>query len=297
MPGWNAYTLSTTKATACTIGYALGKLDTARAVVENVPGDTATNGWLRVKFSTPSGDTAKGNIIIDSSTSSTGTAKNLSTAKSLTLNVVNGNTMQGFWFTVAFLGNQTAGWSWAQPEGCWVNPGDSVKCTIDLTTTAKDQVVLTGAAYTSFMGNISKIYIENFAENFTGSVYFDKVMVDGSILINNFDKPRLYNSESAKNLVIADVIGHGSSSAIRAKANTSADRIALLGNTLQLTVTQSGPASVDLFDLQGRLAASLHQGNLTAGTHAISLENIEQGLYLVRAKGAQIDAAEMVLVK
>lgn len=297
MPGWNAYTLSTTKAAACANGYALGELDTARAVVENVPGDTATNGWLRVKFSTPSGDTAKGNIIIDSAKSSTATAKNLSTAKTLTLDVVNGNTMQGFWFTVAFLGNANTSWSWAQPEGCWVNPGDSVTCTIDLTTTAKDQVVLTGAAYTTFMGNISKIYIENFAENFTGSVYFDNVLVDGSILVNNFDKPRLYNSESAKNLVIADVIGHGPSSAIRSKANPSADRIAMLGNTLQLTVSRSGPVSVDLFDLQGRLAASLHQGTLTAGTHAISLENLQRGLYLVRAKGGQMDAAEMVLVK
>jgi len=298
MPGWAAYSLSSTKVAACTNGYALGKLDTARTVVEKMPGDTATNGWLRVKFSTPAGDTAKGNIIIDSATSSTGTAKNLSTAKKLTLNVVNGNTMKGIWFTVAFLGNQTAGWSWAQPkEGCWVNPGDSVKCTIDLTTTAKDTTVLTGTAYTTFMSNISKIYIETFGEGFSGSLFFDDVVVDGSIVINKFVKTRLYNAESAKNIVVADVVGHPSALGVAPRSKTSADRIDMLGNTLQLTVSRSGPASVDLFDLQGRLAASLHQGNLTAGTHAISLENIEQGLYLVRAKGAQIDAAELVLVK
>jgi hypothetical protein len=297
MPGWGAYTLSNAKAAACTNAYTLGKLDTARPVVETVPGDTATNGWLRVKFSTPSGDTAKGNIIIDSAKTSTGTAKNLSTAKTLTLNVVNGNTMQGFWFTVAFLGNQTAGWSWAQPEGCWVNPGDSVTCTIDLTTTAKDQKVLTGADYTTFMSNIFKIYIENFGENFSGSVYFDDVVVDGSIVINKFDKPRLYNAESAKNLVVADVVGHGSTAGIAPRVKASSDRITLVGEAVQLSVARSGSATVELFDLQGRLAATLHRGDLAAGTHDFSVKNLQGGLYVVRAQGTHLDATGMMLLK
>ena len=108
MPGWDSYAISATKVAACTNAYELGKLDTARVVVERMPGDTATNGWLRVKFKAGSDDTSSGNVVIDSVTSSTKTVADLSTAKTLTMNVVNGNTMQGIWFTVAFLGNQNA---------------------------------------------------------------------------------------------------------------------------------------------------------------------------------------------
>lgn len=298
MPGWSSYLLSSTKVGACTNGYKLGDLDTAREVVVRMPGDTATNGWMRVKFNAPTDDTGKGNVIIDSATSSTGTVADLSTAKSLTLNVVNGNTMQGIWFTVAFLGNETAGWSWAQPkQGCWVNPGDSAKCTIDLTTTAKDTTTLTGTAYTTFMSNLSKIYIEIFGLNYAGSVFFDNIVVDGSIVLGTFDKAHTFKYESAKNLALADVVGKGSITGIGVRAQTSGDRITLLGDALQLTVAQSGIASVDLFDLQGRLASSLHRGNLAAGTHTLSLKSVKKGLYVVRVTGSHVNATEMVLVK
>ena len=153
MPGWNSYTPSTSKVAACEAGYALGDLDTARAVEVVVPGDTATNGWLRASISTSAtSDTAKGNVIIQS-----GSAIDLSTASTITFNVYNTNHLSGIWFTIAFLGNASTSWAWAQPDGCWIDAGDSTTCTIDLSTTAKDQVVFTGMFYTYFMSYISKV--------------------------------------------------------------------------------------------------------------------------------------------
>ena len=292
MPGWSKYTLATAKAAACTNGYELGKLDTARPVVVKMPGDTATNGWLRVKFDTPADDTAKGNVIIAS-----GTVPDLSSAKSLTLNVVNGNTTSGIWFTVAFLGNASASWGWAQPEGCWVNAGDSAKCTIDLTTTAKDKVVLTGSDYSDFMGNLSKVYIEIFGKNYTGSVFFDNVVVDGSIAINKFDKAQTIETEQGKNLTVAEIVGHAKTSGIRAGAKATVNRIFVQGNVLQLTVATPGNTAVDLFDLQGNRITNLHSGNLAVGTHALALKNVKAGLYVVRVKGANLDAIDKVIVK
>jgi hypothetical protein len=297
MPGWSSYAISTTKAASCTNGYELGKLDTARTVVERTPRDTATNGWLRVKFKAGSSDTTSGNVIIDSVTSGTKTVADLSTAKTLTMNVVNGNTMQGIWFTVAFLGNQNAGWTWAQPEGCWVNAGDSAKCTIDLTTTTRNDTVLTGANYTSFMGNIFKVYIEIFAKGFSSSVFFDDVVVDGSIVLHRFDKPQTFNVESGKNVVSANVVGRGSNLGIKTRAKVSGDRIEVLGDALRLTLDGSDFASVELFDPQGRLVSILHKGELATGTHSFSLKDVRKGLYVARAKGARLDATRLVLVK
>jgi hypothetical protein len=297
MPGWGSYTLSSTKVSGCAVGYELGDLDTARPVVEKVPGDTATNGWLRAEFEAASGDTAKGNVVISGTT-----VPNLSTAKTLTLNVVNGNSMTGFWFTIAFLGNANTAWGWAQPDGatnsgCWVNPGDSAKCTIDLTSLTKEKVKLTGTAYTTFMSSLAKIYVQFYGENFAGSAFFDNVVVDGKTVINNFDKAQTFTVESDKNLVTAEIIGRGTTSGIRSGGKTSATRIAVQGKTLQLTLAESGNAAVDLFDLQGSRIAVLHNGHLAAGSHALSLKNLHTGLYVVRVKGSHGSDFQKVIVK
>lgn len=295
MPGWDKYVVSNAPVGSCTVGYALGDLDTARKIVEIAPGDTAKNGWLKVKFNTPADDTAKGNIII-------GTAMDLSTAKTASVTVYNTNKMSGIWFTVAFLGNENTSWGWAQPDGgtnsgCWVNAGDSTTCKIDLTTLTKDKVLLTGADYRTFMSNISKAYLEIFGQNYSGTIFFDKVVVDNSIVLNNFDKKAVIKSESAKNLAVAEIVGNGSSAGIAAMPGVSGNRISLQGNSVLLTLVQSGNVSVDLFDLQGHRTASLYNGNLAAGAHTLAMKNVTQGVYVVRAKGANVSALQKVIVK
>lgn len=287
MPGWDKYTVSTTPVAACEAGYKLGDLDTARVIEEVLPGDMATNGWLQVKLAA-GGDTAKGNIVILDKN-----IPDLSTAKTLTMKVYNTNSMSGIWFTVAFL-TGAPDWAWAQPDGCWVNAGDSTLCEIDLTTTAKDQVVLEGADYTAFMGNISKVYLEVFAAGFNGTVYYDDVTVDGSILINNFDKKQTIKVEQGSNLT-ATVIPPGTD-AVKTVA-ASAAKFGIQGNTISLSTAKSGMVSVDVFGLNGKRVATLYKGNLAAGSYAFSLENMPKGSYIVRVKGAGIAATKPVLVK
>lgn len=287
MPGWDKYTISTTPVAACEAGYKLGDLDTARVIEEVLPGDMATNGWLQVKLAAGS-DTAKGNIVILDKN-----IPDLSTAKTLTMKVNNTNSMSGIWFTVAFL-TGAPDWAWAQPDGCWVNAGDSTLCKIDLTTTAKDQVVLEGADYTAFMGNISKVYLEVFAAGFNGTVYYDDVTVDGSILINNFDKKQTIKVEQGSNLT-ATVIPPGTD-AVKTVA-ASAAKFGIQGNTISLSTAKAGMVSVDVFGLNGKRVATLYKGNLAAGSYAFSLENMPKGSYIVRVKGAGIAATKPVLVK
>lgn len=287
MPGWDKYTVSTTPVAACEAGYKLGDLDTARVIEEVLPGDMATNGWLQVKLAAGS-DTAKGNIVILDKN-----IPDLSTAKTLTMKVYNTNSMSGIWFTVAFL-TGAPDWAWAQPDGCWVNAGDSTLCEIDLTTTAKDQVVLEGADYTAFMSNISKVYLEVFAAGFNGTVYYDDVTVDGSILINNFDKKQTIKVEEGNNLT-ATVIPPGTD-AVKTVA-ASAAKFGIQGNTISLSTAKAGVVSVDVFGLNGKRVATLYKGNLAAGSYAFSLENMPKGSYIVRVKGAGIAATKPVLVK
>ncbi len=214
MPGWANYSVSTTPVAACEVGYTLGTIDTARVIEEIFPDDLATNGWLKAKLTAADGETAKGNVVILDKD-----IPDLSAATKLTLKVFNTNQMSGIWFTVAFLTGEPD-WAWAQPEGCWVNAGQETLCEIDLTTTAKsvtkevdgeevkEDVVLTGDDYTAFMSNLSKVYLEIYAEGFNGTVYYDDVIVDGTTVINDFNTAQKLKVEQGS-LVAVEVVGGG----------------------------------------------------------------------------------------
>lgn len=294
MPGWNSYTLSTSKVAACEAGYALGDLDTARAVEVVVPGDTATNGWLRASISTSAtSDTAKGNVIIQSAS-----AIDLSTASTITFNVYNTNKLSSIWFTIAFLGNASTSWAWAQPDGCWINAGDSTTCTIDLSTTAKDQVVLTGTDYTSFMRNISKVYIEIFAVGFNGDVYYDAVKTNTGVVINTFDNTaEKIEAEKAQNLSV-QIIGLGKGLAIEKVASVAnAVKMNVQNRTLSISVPKAGKANIALFDVTGHQVKSFNQGSLSAGEHQFNLSGIPQGNYILQVKGAGFSSAKAIRIK
>jgi hypothetical protein len=203
MPGWDNYTISNAPVAACEVGYELGALDTARVIEEVFPADLETNGWLKAKLSAGGEeDTAKGNVVILDTD-----IPDLSSAQKLTMKVYNTNKLSGIWFTVAFL-TGAPDWAWAQPEGCWVNPGEETTCEIDLKTTAKDKVVLEGEDYTTFMSSVAKVYIEIYAVGFNGSVYYDAVTVDGTTVINNFDTAQKITVEEGS-FVEASIVGNG----------------------------------------------------------------------------------------
>ena len=213
----------------------------------------------------------------------------------MTLKVYNANEISGIWFTVAFL-TGAPDWAWAQPDGCWVNPGDSTLCEIDLTTTAKDQVVLEGADYTAFMSNISKVYIEIYAEGFNGTVYYDDVTVDGSILINDFNKAQNIKVEEGQKLAVK-VLTAGSSAIKSVVAASAAAKLSVSGKTVSLTTAKAGMAAIEVFGMNGKRVATLYKGNLAAGTSAFSLADMPKGRYIVRVKGAGLAATQPILVK
>lgn len=290
MPGWSSYTISTTPVAACEAGYALGDLDTARPVIDIAPSDTATNAWLKVKLTAGAEDTAKGNVVILDKN-----IPDLSKSKTITMNVYNTNPMSGIWFTVAFLGNAATDWGWAQPDGCWINAGQETTCEIDLTTTAKDQVVLSDEEYATFMSNLSKVYIEVFAAGFSGTVYYDAVTADGNIVINNFAATQKITVEQGQNLT-AEIIGT-ETTAIKPVVAKAASRISVIGNTLSLSTAKAGTVSVDVFAMTGKRVATLYKGNLAAGTYAFGLSDMPKGRYIVRVKGAGLAATQPVLIK
>ncbi len=281
MPGWDKYTISTTPVAKCTPEYSLTTLDTARPVIENVPGDTATNAWLRVHSTAGVSDTANGNVIV-----ATGNALDYSSATTITIDVFNGNPNTGFWFTIAFLGNESQNWSWAQPDGCWVNSNDSTQCVIDLKTLAKNNQILTGADYTTFLKNVSKVYIEIFAEGFSGSMYFDNLKIGSSVVDNFNTTTKKYSIEQDYNIDVIEIIGMGKQpTALAPMIFAKGTQISWEGKMLSLSVPQAGPANVAIFDLQGNRVMQLARGSLSAGTHAYSLNSLSHGVYIVRAVG------------
>ncbi len=293
MPGWSDYTLSTTPVASCEVGYKLGDLDTTRVVSETFPGDTATNAWLRVKFNPQEGDTAsRGNVVIQS-----GSAIDLSTASTITLNVYNANTLSGIWFTVAFLGNESTDWGWAQPDGCWINAGDSTSCTLDLSTTAKDNVVLSGSDYKTFISNISKIYIEISGTGYSGTVFFDAVKTESST-INDFDDTKqVITVEQGMGLEIAEIIGLGKT-AIRTKALAqSALQMSIQDGTLFVAIPKSGKAHIALFDVTGHQVKTLLHGHSSAGVQSFSLRGLSSGNYIVRVKGKGFTASKTLRIR
>ncbi len=292
MPGWSNYTISTEPVASCEVGYTLGDLDTARVIEEVFPADTATNAWLRVKFNTPADDTARGNAVIKSGTI------DLSTASTITLNVYNTNKLSGIWFTVAFLGNESTEWGWAQPDGCWVNAGDSTQCTFDLLTTSKDNKVLSGTDYTTFMSNISKVYIEISGVGYSGTIFFDAVKTESTTLNDFDDTTQEITVEQGKNVEIAEIVGKGKTAGIRSKALAQSSlQMSVQGGMLFVTLPKSGQTSISLFDVTGHQVKSLLNGRSSAGVQSFSLRGLANGNYILRVQGEGFSAGKTLRVR
>ena len=66
---------------------------------------------------------------------------------------------------------------------------------------------------------------------------------------------------------------------------------------VSLTANTSGFASIDVFNMIGKRVMTLHRGNLSAGSHTFSLQGLNKGQYIIRAKGAGLNATQKVLLK
>ena len=69
------------------------------------------------------------------------------------------------------------------------------------------------------------------------------------------------------------------------------------GTNIAFTAAKAGFTSIDVFNMSGKRVSTLHRGNLSAGSHTFSLQNLNKGQYIIRAKGAGISATQKVLIK
>ena len=150
-------------------------------------------------------------------------------------------------------------------------------------------------------GSIAKLYIMIATDGYSGTLYFDKFKTNKGTVASFDQASDLFTREQigAETYVktLALIGGSSKANAIIATAKASANSIIMQGNSLQLTLAQSGNVSVDLFDLQGHRAASLFSGSLDAGTHTLAMKSVNQGVYVVRAKGTYVNALQKVIVK
>jgi predicted acyl esterase len=56
----------------------------------------------------------------------------------------------------------------------------------------------------------------------------------------------------------------------------------ILDRTVSFSISQSGYASLELFDACGRKVAALYEGSVASGTHAVALPVLHSGVYFVR---------------
>ena len=59
--------------------------------------------------------------------------------------------------------------------------------------------------------------------------------------------------------------------------------LSISGKSLSLSTNQNGRTTVTVFDLTGHRVATLLQGNISAGTHSLSLQSLAAGNYIVKA--------------
>jgi hypothetical protein len=275
MPGWDSYSLSTTPAAACEVGYSLGDLDTAVEVIP-VTLDTANgNGWLQVvvndmhTVTDANGDTtvpAAANLFVVPSA-------DLSGATTASLTVYN-TSPDGVWMSMALLTDGT--WLWEMPpDGCWVNGGDSTTCTFDVSGMSMD--------------NIAKIYIMLATEGYSGTIYFDSFVTNAGT-IASFDYPEdLFAREQAgaENWVttIALIGGGGSGETTIQERFSIENAIALKGSILEISLDMTSDLSLDIYNIQGQHVQNLHKGSWT-GSEQFNVNSLTKGLYILRASGS-----------
>ena len=154
------------------------------------------------------------------------------------------------------------------------------------------------------LGNIFSVtLIVGGAAGFNGLVLFDNMVTDNGIIINGFNKKtELFTAAEQSVGHVASVElynkdGTPATSALKPVIHASNSGLHVYGSNVAFTASKSGFASVDVFNMNGKRVATLYRGNLSAGEHSFSLQNIAKGQYVIRVKGAGIAASKRVLVK
>jgi len=70
----------------------------------------------------------------------------------------------------------------------------------------------------------------------------------------------------------------------------------MLGKNLSVELSKSGIASLDIYSISGKRAASLMNGNQSAGLYEFNLGNLQKGVYIIRLKqGSELKVQRVVV--
>jgi len=73
--------------------------------------------------------------------------------------------------------------------------------------------------------------------------------------------------------------------------------ITINGKSLSLSTNQNGNATVTVFDLTGHRVATLLQGQISAGTHSLSIQSLAAGNYIVKASVGHHNTMQVLRLK
>ena len=248
------------------------------------------NGWMRVTYANTDG--SEGANLTYNFT------QNLSTAKELSFTVVNSSTSD-LQYTMALKTNGSdkhIAWGWYNGNSyCDVAAGETATCTFPISKFAywEDDYPIT-----SNLGNLAQVIIKLTTDGFSGQVLIDNVVVDdGKIVINNFDTEFDTFSPEQTTITKVETFFDGTPAAIYPAATVSSAKMTVAGNKVMFSTKAAGMASVEVFGMNGQRVATLHRGSLSAGTHAFDMANLNKGMYIVRVKGAGMNASQIVKIK
>lgn len=229
----------------------------------------------------------------------------LTHSKTISIDItVNGSGAEndGVWIGLALIrdGSKDSAWTWEQSpsDGCWLEQnGGSSTCKFAIDKYVDDDKI----EHPTDLDNLFSITFVTSAPGFNGTITFDNMVSDDGAIISLFDDEKgLFtvgdDSKTFASVSLASASGKDSD-AIRVKNPQGNLNLGIISETLSFSTEIAGRVSVDVFTMNGRLAATLYRGNLPAGSYAFSLADLSHGQYIIRVKGAGLMATQPVRIK
>ena len=229
----------------------------------------------------------------------------LTHSKAISVDItVNGSGAEndGVWIGLALIrdGSKDSAWTWEQSpsDGCWLEQnGGSSTCKFAIDKYVDDDKI----EHPTDLDNLFSITFVTSAPGFNGTITFDNMVSDDGAIISLFDDEKgLFtvgdDSKTFASVSLASASGKDSD-AIRVKNPQGNLNLGIISETLSFSTEIAGRVSVDVFTMNGRLAATLYRGNLPAGSYAFSLADLSHGQYIIRVKGPGITTTLPVRIK
>ena len=209
----------------------------------------------------------------------------LSKASTLTFEATNTGTDAAKLYLILKL---TDSWTWTEIDGeCTVAAGKTETCSFDISGHADRNKTLS-------------VIVANYAKGYTGTILYDNFKAGEQTLWDfNEDKYDAFSrsfGNTEEMIPEIKIVFDGTTAIPTATTVQARPSFGISGNTISLTTVKAGNVSVDVFGMNGRRIATLFRGTLASGSYAFSLADMPKGMYIVRIKGADIDATQPVQI-